>query len=25
MGMPLPDDLVALEKQLEEQFPESQS
>ena len=23
MGMPLPDDLVALEKQLEERFPES--
>mgnify|MGYP005827393163 CR=1 FL=1 len=23
LGMPLPDDLVALEKQLEERFPES--
>jgi hypothetical protein len=25
MGMPLPDDLVALEKQLEERFPESKA
>ena len=25
MGMPLPDDLVALEKQLDERFPESQA
>lgn len=25
MGMPLPEDLVALEKQLEERFPESPS
>lgn len=25
MGMPLPDDLVALEKRLEGQFPESQT
>lgn len=25
MGMPLPDDLVALEKRLEERFPESQA
>jgi hypothetical protein len=25
MGMPLPDDLVALEKQLAERFPESQA
>jgi hypothetical protein len=25
MGMPLPEDLVALEKQLEERFPESQA
>jgi hypothetical protein len=25
MGMPLPDDLVALEKQLADRFPESQS
>ncbi len=25
MGMPLPDDLVALEKRLEERFPESSS
>ena len=25
MGMPLPDDLVALEKRLEERFPESRA
>ena len=25
MGMPLPDDLVALERQLDERFPESQA
>jgi len=25
MGMPLPDDLLALEKRLEERFPESRA